>query len=207
MNTESLRRYTNLASALRCLREKKVTLLSPTTWDDKNDKILMEAFKRRKKLKTLLALCFAQAAETYHHWKVFAPGSDGVCLEFDMQLLIKALDHPNIRHAEVDYIRIDELRARPPILHELPFSKRVAYQDEDEYRFVYSSDASVLQTKDIAIPIACVNRIIVNPWIPKPLVQTIKETINAIDGFGQLKVIQSRVIDSPAWKRLADKYA
>jgi hypothetical protein len=53
-------------------------------------------------LKTVLALCFTQATEHYHHWHVFAGGSSGVCIGFDRDALLKAAHkHPEITPKEV----------------------------------------------------------------------------------------------------------
>ena len=82
----TLRRYTNLASAIHMLDRKVITLLSPAYWDDRNDAYVLN--KERSTAKSVLALCFAETFETYHHWRVFASGRDGVCIEFDKQKLL-----------------------------------------------------------------------------------------------------------------------
>src|ERR1700754_2480162 len=95
---EILRRYTNLEATIHLLRSRTITLLNPGSWDDRNDAYFMAEYNRRKNLKTLLALCFANCDETYHHWRVFSHGTDGVCLEFDRGKLLAALAaHPELR--------------------------------------------------------------------------------------------------------------
>jgi hypothetical protein len=74
MAERTYRRYTNLASALHILRNKCLTLLSPATWDDRNDAFFMAEYKRLKEAKTVLAICFAVREETYHHWQIFSHG-------------------------------------------------------------------------------------------------------------------------------------
>jgi len=91
MSARSLRRYTNLPSTLHILQNRCLTLLSPNTWDDRNDAFYMAEYQRRCQAKTVLALCFAEAPETYHHWRVFSHGSDGVCIEFDKNKLKQAV--------------------------------------------------------------------------------------------------------------------
>jgi hypothetical protein len=51
MTERTFRRYTNLASALHILRDGCITLLSPETWDDRNDAYFMAEYKRLKKAK------------------------------------------------------------------------------------------------------------------------------------------------------------
>ena len=70
-----LRRYTDVTSLIHIRRRRKITLLDPTTWEDKNDSKFLSIYKDKNNLKTVLALCFTDAPETSHHWKVFSPGS------------------------------------------------------------------------------------------------------------------------------------
>lgn len=84
------RRYTNLASTIHLLQHRAITLLNPATWDDKSDTYYMAEYKRLKQAQTVLALCFAESRETYHHWRIFSYGTDGICLEFDKQELLTA---------------------------------------------------------------------------------------------------------------------
>jgi hypothetical protein len=83
MGKITLRRYTNLAATIHILKSRHISLLSPAFWDDRNDAFFMRRYKERKSAKSVLALCFAEASETYHHWRVFSHGSDGTCIEFD----------------------------------------------------------------------------------------------------------------------------
>ena len=46
-----LRRYTQLPGLFYMLSEKKVTLLDPSSWDDKNDSYFLELYKAKRKLK------------------------------------------------------------------------------------------------------------------------------------------------------------
>ena len=205
MTTASLRRYTDLAAALRMLRQKSITLLPPNTWDDKNDRHLMQAYQAAEGYKSVLALCFAQAAETYHHWKVFSSGKDGICIVFDKQRLVSDISQHEVRHASVQYYTLKQLRENRPNIERIPYSKRAAYVDEKEYRFVFCSKLEELASKDFAFSRASVDRILINPWMPIPLVQTIKDIIHSLPEFDTVEILQSTVIDGPAWKELAEQ--
>ena len=206
MTSDKLRRYTDLASVLRMLRERAMTLLPPSNWDDRNDRNLMAAYQRGANRKTVLALCFAQAEETYHHWKVFSSGKDGICVVFDKRMLEAEIKQEGVRYAPVKYFTLKELRASEPPLNELPFSKRSAYKDEQEYRILFESDQEDLLSKDVLFPVAAIDRILVNPWLPLSLVEAVKNTIHEIPGLAKLKVTQSTVIDAPAWRQLANRH-
>jgi len=73
-----LRRYTTLPSLLDLLVTKHLTLLTPDSWDDKNDAFYLQQYKDKKKLKAVYAMCFTEGNETYHHWRVFSGGNGGV---------------------------------------------------------------------------------------------------------------------------------
>lgn len=202
-----LRRYTSLPALLRILRQRSITLLPPDSWDDQNDRELMKAYAVATKSKTCLALCFAQAAETYHHWKVFSPGSDGVCIVFKKDALTVQADTSDIRHGPVRYLTLEQIKAQQPKLIDLPFSKRTAYKDEKEYRFLFDSPTETHVSKDVPITPKMIERIVINPWVPDPLYKATKETILAIAGFENTKVFQSSVRNARDWRELAKKYA
>ena len=63
--THFLNRYTSFAALLAMLQRREITLLSPSLWEDRNDAFYMNAYKSRKQLKTLVALCFSQAEAEY----------------------------------------------------------------------------------------------------------------------------------------------
>jgi len=98
------RRYTDLASLLHMLRRDAITLLRPDTWDDRNDRLLMEAYAERMGMETLLALCLTSRGETYHHWKIFTDRNNGVCVHFRRQELKRDMHAANVRLEKVRYL-------------------------------------------------------------------------------------------------------
>src|SRR5690242_12938126 len=105
-----LHRYTNLAATIHLLQTRQITLLNPATWDDRNDAYFMAEYKRLKKAQTVLALCFTNK-ETYHHWRVFSHGSDGVRIDFAEERLTAAFEGKrNIRCGLVRYRKIHDVR-------------------------------------------------------------------------------------------------
>jgi hypothetical protein len=137
MTEASIRRYTNLPATLHVLQNFTLTLLSPSSWDDRNDAYFMEAFQMRSGAKTVLALCFAEAPETYHHWRVFSSGSDGVCLEFDTEKLQAAVaSHPRFKCRSVEYRTINLAASKGIRTEDLPFVKRFPFRDEMEFRIM-----------------------------------------------------------------------
>lgn len=209
MNTviRKLRRYTDLSSLFAILRNREITLLSPSSWDDRNDRNLMDAYKRTNKLTTLLALCFSEAGETYHHWKVFAPGNSGVCISFNRTQLINAIPSKGFGHSNMNYKTFSELEASAMKPEELPFTKRAAYKDEKEYRVIYQSKTKALAVNSFSIPLSAIEYITLSPWLPPSLGDVVEQVVCSIDGCADMDIGQSQLIESSDWTQLASEYA
>lgn len=203
-NAIVLRRYTSLPSVLHLLREKQIVLLSPATWDDRNDRFFMNRYKEEKNLKTLLALCFTETSETYHHWRVFTHNTDGICIVFRREEFISGVNkYANVQARSVVYKKIDEIAKFRPVVKDLPFLKRHPYSDEREFRIVYESQTEELDMKGLSIDFDCIESIVINPWLPKPLVKTLQSTIKAIEGCSRLRVYQTTLLENENWKAAA----
>jgi hypothetical protein len=91
----------------------------------------------------------------YHHWRVFANGSAGVCIRFDRSQLLKAVKKQDgVQTGTVKYLRMAEMGHKNHETRELPFLKRYAYQDEHEFRMLYETSADELEHLDIAISVS-----------------------------------------------------
>jgi hypothetical protein len=199
-----LRRYTGVPALLALLQNKELTLLSPSLWEDRNDAFYMSHYKSRKQLKTLLALCFTENDETSHHWRVFTQGSEGVCIHFKKKALLAALPvGKSILAKKVAYRMIKDLSALPPTVDELPFLKRYPYSDEREFRLIYEDPRNEIETKSFAIPIECIDRVMLNPWLASPLADAVKAAIKSIRGCAALKVYQTTLLENETWKKAA----
>ncbi len=199
----SLRRYTRLPALLHLLRKREITLLSPTSWADRNDSYYLEQFKARQKAKTVLAICLSEASETYHHWKIFTEGSDsGVCIQFDRDRLLEAFPaKTNVRHGAVEYVELN--KATVPALDRLPFLKRFPYRDEREYRFVYADANREVETKSFKIPLGCIEKITLSPWLHKDLAEIVRETVQSVDGCNEITITRTTLLENKRWQNLA----
>lgn len=199
-------RYTNLAAAIHLLKTRQITLLDPMKWDDRNDVFFMKEYKRRMKAKTLLAICFVQGGETYHHWKLFSDGSHGVSINFEKDRLLSAFEEDNrIEHDNMQYGLIKDIEESQPEVSELPFLKRYPYRGEKEYRVIYMDTEECLESKSYDIKLSWIKRIRLSPWMPKPLVESVTETLKSICGCSGLKIVRSTVIDSRRWKSIGEE--
>lgn len=179
---EKLFRHTDLPSLLYLLKNKTITLLDPSSWDDANDSRFLAIYKERKSLGTVLALCFTRSTETYHHWRIFSHGVAGVRITFDRKKLLRAVrDQQGFRHGDVAYRKIEDLSNRHPKLNELPFLKRWPYEPEQEFRIIYEGQERI-KSLDVRITISCIERITLSPWLNKNVVGAVREHINSIPG-------------------------
>jgi hypothetical protein len=204
-SAQTLHRFTNLAAAIHMLRTRRITLLDPNTWDDKNDAYFMAEYKRQKGLTTLLALCFADCDETYHHWRVFSHGADGVRIDFEKRALLSAFVGDNqVLHGDMRYRLIKDLRTpRDYAVDDLPFLKRYPFRDEKEFRIIFADRSVAALSKDYTFDLSAIRRITLSPWIVRDLADSIINTLRQIDGCKQLKIYRSTLIDNAEWKKFA----
>lgn len=198
-----LRRYTHLPSLLGLLRTRQLSLLSPTSWEDKNDRVFMEQYSIQKNLSTLVGICFSQAAETFHHWKIFAPGNAGVCIEFHKEALLASIPPKGFRHRRVTYKKPVSLIGGYSTISELPFIKGWAFRDEKEYRIIFESESETLQSHNIPIELNSIRSVVTSPWLPKSLFDATRSAINEIPGCEDIPVVSSMVIDNEHWQNFA----
>jgi hypothetical protein len=128
----------------------------------------MRQYKEHKKAKSVLALCFTEATETFHHWRVFTQGSDGACIVFDREKFLTGIGS-SVQKRRMDYRALKSVEKSPPSVDDLPFVKRLPYRDEEEYRLVYVDRRQEIDTKEIAIDLECIEWVILSPWMPQSL--------------------------------------
>ena len=203
-NTSILRRYTTLPSLLHLLHNQQITLLSPESWDDRNDAFFLDQYRKRMEAESVLALCFSMARETYHHWRVFTHGSEGVCIEFERKRLLAGIQTVDgLRGGNVEYKRIDALKSEKPPVDSLPFLKRLPYEDEKEFRLLYLERSRKVEAKSFSIDLKSIRRVTLSPWMPKALVAPLKTTICCIPGCSKLKVGTTGIRENEEWKKAA----
>jgi hypothetical protein len=205
MSESQLRRYTTLPYILDILLNNRLTLRDPASWEDKNDSYFLETFKKKRGLESVLALCFAEAPETYQHWKIYSGNTSGVCIEFYKD---KLLSHFNPKDGfvrrPVKYKIFDKLRDQSPTIADLPFIKRYAYRGEQEFRIIYPSPDKKIEFKYVTIYPEDIRMITLNPWIDETNFHSIKLIIGNIEGYKGINIRSSTIIGNNEWKMIAD---
>lgn len=205
MSSGYLRRYTDLTALVYLLRNRNLTLLDPSSWDDSNDSYYLTLYKEKRGLKSVLALCFTDTDERYHYWRVFAPGPSGVCVRFRRSELEEAAaKQGGLQMRSVNYLRLEDLRDRRVKTKELPFLKRFAFQHESEVRMIYESKARKVRKLDIPLSLSCLDKVTLSPWIHPILFDHVKELLRSIDGCKKLDVLRSTLIGNEEWKSLGE---
>ncbi|HZC81816.1 MAG TPA: hypothetical protein VE222_08890 [Nitrospiraceae bacterium] len=205
MDDDKLRRYTSIPALIYLLTNRVITLLDPTSWDDVNDSHYLAAYKRRKRLQRVLVLCFSQGRETYHHWRVFAHGSSGVCIRLHRaEFLDAVVKTPGIVANPVKYRKLPEKKTPKPPLEDLPFLKRYAFEPEEEFRLVWGSEQAGDPKLDIPFELRAIAQISLSPWMPEPLVKDVKTILHRIEQCGAIKIVRSTLINNERWKKMSD---
>lgn len=200
-----LHRYTSLISLLHILQNKKITLLNPESWEDRNDSAFISNYKKKRELNNLLALCFTPKTETFHHWKVFTRGSEGVRITFKKKELLDSFkDIEGIKYNSVIYKKIKEMRNETLQCNSLPFIKRHPYKDEKEFRIIYESNTDNSKIKEFDIPLKCIKRIVLNPWLSPSLAGVVKTIIKRIEGCNGIKVYQTTLLENSKWIKFGE---
>ncbi len=218
MENKYLNRYTSLPFLLDTLQNERLTLVDPKRWEDTNDSYLLELYKEKSKKESVLALCFAQyksttvKAEKYHHWKIYSGTSSGVCIKFKKQALIEHFKSElgnNLRHGKVNYktIKSFEGNTKNISLRDLPFIKRLAFNDEREYRFIYESDTENISGKDVKISLDSIAEITFNPWISISVYESLCKVIRQIIGHSKIPTDISTCLDYERWKNAGENIA
>lgn len=199
-----LKRYTDLPFLFDYLQTKELALVRPQAWDDRNDSHYIDVYAKNNGYTSTYALCLTEATETFHHWKVFTSGANGVCLEFHRDaLLICATKVQGLRAEVVQYRTIGAIRKQSLKQEQLPFLKRKAFEDEFEFRLFLANNDPTNAVFRFHVPASAIKRIMLSPWIPASVADRVKELIQTMTGCKSLKVSRSSLVDNEKWKQFA----
>lgn len=200
-----LNRFTTLPVLLDLLQRKKLTLLNPSLWEDRNDAEIILEYKRRKQIEYLFALCFSLGDETVHHWKTFSHGPSGCCIEFDAEKLFEIINKvKGLKHDKVDYKKISEVRDNAIVLDRMPFIKRWPYRCEEEYRIIIETTEKC-DFYEIKIPLDIIRRITISQHMPKQIYDTIKKYLKNINEDPDSRISRSTLYENQKWINIFKK--
>jgi len=194
-----INRYTTIPVLLDMLKRKRLVLLDPASWDDKNDSVIMAEYKKRKKVEKLFALCCSQGDETIHHWRTFADGISGCCIEFSYEKMVNLLKTVDgVKYGPVVYKRIRDLSAGAIAIDSIPFTKRWPYRCEEEFRIIWEGSAEE-ECFEIEFDLAMINRITVSQRMPEPVYATIRNYLRDAFSDPEKRINRSTLYQNDIW--------
>ncbi len=199
MKISKLNRFTTLPVLLDLLMRKRLVLLDPASWDDKNDSHILLEYKQRKDIKSLCALCFSHGDETIHDWKTFADGSSGCCIQFDPGGLIDCFKSiPGIRHGAVTYKKMSAVSPASIAVSDIPFTKRWPYRCEEEYRFIRegSDDAAFFE---VEVDLRSIEKITISQRMPDQVYSTIRDLLRKAFKDPDKRISRSTIYRNDIW--------
>ncbi|OBW61576.1 MAG: hypothetical protein A9181_00820 [Dehalococcoides mccartyi] len=198
--TEKLNRFTQFPNLVELLLSKKLVFSDPSHWEDQNDIASIKFYETQKHCKLRL-LCFCQAEETLHHWKTYAAGPYGCCIEFDKLTLLQDFQKfSNVLTQEVTYKRIKDLSTQGNTIKidQYPFLKRKPYECDSEFRIIWrKTDAVDNEPTEVDLNLNCINRITLNSQIPTIFVHLLKKLIK--DSNLEINVNISTIYKNTTW--------
>jgi hypothetical protein len=118
--------------------------------------------------------------------------------------------HPEAARSEIGrfrYLKLTQIRNQVLAPKDLPFLKRWAFQHEEEFRVILESSSEKLSKIDVTIPLTCIDRITLSPWVHHDLSDHVKRILRSIQGCRDLKIVRSTLISNEEWKDLGEAAA
>lgn len=186
--TNKLNRFTTLPYLLEMLDRKRLVFSNPKHWEDKNDSEVLEIYKNKKYAQNanakLFTLCFLEDDETIHHWKAYAEGILGCCIEFDKEQMLEFLSKrrkSGINFGSVVYKRLKDLGhgTADEYVHMIPFIKRWPYRVEKEFRIIWDGiEGKDPDPYDIPFkPRDLIRKITLSPEMPKNIFSVVQKNL------------------------------
>lgn len=198
-NSTKLNRFTTLPALLDLLRRRKLVIRDPSTWEDKNDAKIILEYKRRKEIPKLFAVCFCMGDETIHHWKAYADGVSGCCIEFDKTKLLACFRGiREVRCGEVIYKTIEEVENNAIMTDCIPFVKRWPYRFEKEFRILWEGKTRG-KTIDLDIDLNSIKKITLSQTMPKDLYTSMEKLLRANIKDLSIEINRSTLFENSRW--------
>lgn len=202
-----LRRYTSLPALIDVLVRQQITLLSYRNWVDGNDRRALQIYQETLNYGFVGAMCLTQAAETFHHWQIFAPGDAGACIVFDRRRFESAVvGKAHLLAGPVEYVQLNQVGALDAEdIHRLPFIKRYGFRDEREYRLL---GYSVEERAALPLPITrdMIRYVVMSPFAHANLVASTTAALRGLPGWEELSVRHSSLTDNQTWQAALGSY-
>lgn len=199
-NSSWLKKYTKLEHLKGILQERQLYLGDPSDWEDQNDSEVIRLSSKNFGGFNLRATCLTEAVDRYHFWHVFGEREHGVCLWFEKDSLLNDVQNdPSLVADIVQYRNAEDLRRLER--KSIPFTKRVQYSDEREFRILRVEQAQNTAPEKLAFSARSLRRIYLNPWLSLEDAKRKKTEISSWLGkdLGHIDVYQNRSLKQKTW--------
>lgn len=198
-NYKFLNRFTTLPYAIDFLKNEKLVLLNPENWEDKNEKVTLQAYKKLKDKKSIYCLCLADSTDNIHHWNSFANSEFGCFLKFNMKKIQKFVEENGLLMDNMEYIKISNLSKLNINMEKLPFYKRYPFRPEEEVRILKLDDQEQKAVFEVPCNVNIVESITLSDKIPQEIATFLKEKIKKINPNFKGDVYQSTLNKNDNW--------
>ncbi len=89
----------------------------------------------------------------------------------------------------------------------MPFLKRAPFGPEHEFRFVFESAYEKARAKSYLIPLDCIDRVYLSPWMPEAVTDSVKMMLKAISGASSIPITRSTLILNDQWQSYGNRIA
>ena len=197
-NVHFLRKYTTIPVLMDILDRKRISLLDPKKWEDRNDWKIMDKYRELKNKKSILATCFSYGNESIYHWNAFSKENDGCMISFYAPALIKHVrsNYPDVRMGKIQYKNIRDLK-NGVVRDEIPFTKRSPYSCEKEFRMLQLFDDEI-KSFDVSFDISHICKIVLTQKLSDCIVETMKAKLADL-GVPRDKIFKSTILENKQW--------
>ena len=209
-DVEYIAKYTTLPFLLDILKTKKLSLLKPDSWDDKNDAIALLKYLDYKRIennniKSIFASCFTYDIDCIHHWNTFAKGAAGCVLVLNAKRFFKSVKEfdNDIRFDVVRYKKIKSLEEDRINPENIPFLKRFPYQCEKEIRLLKLSE-SKKKSYPIPINLNIIKKIKFSQSLPKSIYKQIRRLVKDFLDNEDIDIYHSTIEENKEWLNTID---
>ena len=197
--TRHVNRFTTIHVLLDMITRRRLVLMDPDLWSDKNDTKLIDEYKRRKGISKVFAVCFSGGGETIHHWNAYSPGVAGCCIELDFDILTATLDAlDEIRYGFVNYRKVHEIIPGSVGTENIPFTKRWPYFCEEEFRIIWEGTTS-RWCHEIEIDLNMIRKVTVSQGMPDSVFHALSRHVRDALKRPSMKINHSTIYENSMW--------
>ena len=80
-----------------------------------------------------------------------------------------------------------------------PLMKRAPFRPESKFRVIFEEKGKPRSYVDVDIPLSCIARIHLSPWMPRAAAESVKSIVKSVDGAGEFDSVRSTLIQTDRW--------